>query len=78
MIDLLEKESQIVGATGAACVQVVDRYGNWTSLEDRIKQLKTDQRFCNSIPHADRISRTDQQGLRDNFARIAEGHTVVE
>jgi hypothetical protein len=78
MIALLEQEARVVGATGAPCVQVVDQSGNWIMLEDRIEELKADSRFRASVPNPTRVNRSDEQGVRENFARIAEGSAVVE
>lgn len=78
MCAVLEQEAQVVGATGSPSVQVVDQFGNWTSLARRIEELKTDPRFRDSIPNPTKVNRSDQQSVRENFARIAEGSAVVE
>jgi hypothetical protein len=75
---VLEKEAQVVGRTGAPCVQVVDGCGNWRTLTDRIEELKADPRFRSSVPNPTRVNRSDEQSLRENFSRIAEGSAVVE
>lgn len=72
---LVEEEADIVGQPG--CVRVV-RDGNWVMLEDRIKELKADPRFRDSIPNPIRVARNDESGLRDNFDNIARGTAVVE
>jgi hypothetical protein len=75
---LVEQESQVVGRTGAPCVQVVDECGNWRTLSDRIEELKADPRFRKTVPNPDKVNRRDEQSVRENFARIAEGSAVVE
>jgi hypothetical protein len=72
----LEREARIVGQT--ACVRVLDRDGNWIILEERIKELKADPRFRDSVPNPARITRSDELGIRDSFDQIAKGSAVVE
>jgi hypothetical protein len=75
---LLEKEAQVVGRTGAPCVQVVDECGNWRTLADRIEELKADPQFRETVPNPDKVNRSDEERVRENFARIADGTAVVE
>src|SRR5690242_21341359 len=56
--ELLESEAEIVGST--ACVRVIDEHGNWILLEDRIKDLKNDPRFRESIPAPAKVTRSDE------------------
>jgi hypothetical protein len=76
--DDLESRAEVVGSREFA-VRVTDDAGRSLSLDDRIAQLKDDQSFASCFP-ADppRISRTDHEKVRANFARIANGETVVE
>src|SRR5579862_1726698 len=74
--DVLEQEAQIVGKK--ASVQVVDANGNWIMLEDRIKELKADPRFRDTVPNPPKIARSDESSLRDKFEQIAKGTAVVE
>lgn len=76
MGELLESEAQIVGKT--ACVRIVDDHGNWTLLEERIKELKADPRFRESIPNPDKVTKSDEYGIRESFDQIARGDAVVE
>jgi len=73
--ELLEQEAQVVGP---ACVRVIDPQGNWVMLQDRIRELKADPRFCDSVPNPAKIRRGDESSLRDNFEQIAKGTAVVE
>ena len=74
--EVLESEAQIVGQR--ACVRVIDENGSWVMLEDRIKELKADPRFRDTIPNPDRVAKGDVAGLRDNFEQIAAGKVAVE
>jgi hypothetical protein len=73
--ELLEGEAEIVGST--ACVRVVDEHGNWILLEDRIKDLKNDPRFRESIPAPAKVTRSDELAIRNSFDEIAKGSAVV-
>ena len=73
---LLEREAQIVGEK--ASVQIVDADGNWIMLTDRIKELKADPRFRDSVPNPAKIAKGDESSLRDNFQEIAKGTALVE
>jgi hypothetical protein len=57
---------------------VPDGRGGWLTLEQRIQQLKTDPRFCGSLPNPVRIAKSDVDGVRGNFEAIASGAAVVE
>ncbi|HKU24219.1 MAG TPA: hypothetical protein VJQ54_02040, partial [Candidatus Sulfotelmatobacter sp.] len=72
----LEGEAQIVGQT--ACVRVLDRDGNWVMLEKRIEELKSDQRFRDSLPSPIKIGRSDESRMRDNFDKVATGEAIIE
>jgi hypothetical protein len=74
--NVLESEAQIVGQT--ACVRVVDDRGDWMMLEERVKELKADPRFRDSLPNPAKLARGDESSLRDNFEQIARGAAVVE
>lgn len=75
---VLEAEAQVVGEPGRGCVRVLDERGNWVMLKDRIKELKVDERFRDSVPRPAKVARGDESGLRDNFAQIVAGNVVVE
>ncbi|HUO18119.1 MAG TPA: hypothetical protein VMX38_24305 [Verrucomicrobiae bacterium] len=75
---VLESEAQIIGEPGAGSVRIVDANGNWVMLEQRIKELKCDPRFRDTVPHPTRVARGDESGLRDNFEQIAKGTAIVE
>lgn len=77
MRDTLEGEAQIVGSAGHACVRILDANGNWLRLEDRIRELKTDPRFCDSVPDPPKIARGNLDEIRDNFDAIARGEVEV-
>jgi hypothetical protein len=53
------------------------RYGNWVMLEDRIKELKADPRFRDTLQNPAMIARSESS-LRDNFEQIASGSALVE
>ena len=72
---LLEDEAQIVAP---ACVRIVDDQGGWIMLENRIRDLKVDPRFRDSVPSPAKVPRNDESSLRDNFEQIARGTAVVE
>jgi hypothetical protein len=76
MRQVLNEESVIVGEK--AVVRVLDLDGNWVMLEKRIEQLKSDERFRDSVPSPTKIGRNDESKLRDEFEAIAQGTTVVE
>lgn len=78
LCDALENEAQVVGAEGSPCIRIVDAEGNWIMLEERIKELKTDPRFRDSVPNPTRVELRDESSLRDNFEGIARGTAVVQ
>lgn len=75
MREVLEAEVQIVGDPG--CVRVVDDNGSWVMLEERIKELKADPRFRDSVPNPPKIARGNLDEIRDNFDAIARGDMQV-
>ena len=75
MREVLEAEAQIVGDPG--CVRVVDDNGSWVMLEDRIKELKADPRFRDSVPNPPIVIRGDEEQIRRDFDKIARGEVQV-
>jgi len=76
MCEVLEQEAEIVGQPG--CVRILDASDNWVMLENRIKELRADPRFRESVPNPAKIARGDESSLRANFDEIAKGTAVVE
>lgn len=76
MREIRNKEAVIVGQR--AVVRVLDHDGNWVLLEKRIEQLKTDERFRDSVPNPIKIGRVDESSLRDNFDKVATGEAIIE
>jgi hypothetical protein len=74
----LESKAEIIGARDAV-VRVLDESGRSLTLDDRVKQLKSNPRFSDCFPpDPPRISRTDQNRLNANFAKILSGEVIVE
>ena len=76
--DDLESRAEVTGARQTV-VRVLDESGCSLTLDDRIKQLKSDPRYSKCFPpEPPRISRNEQEKLSANFTKILTGEIVVE
>jgi hypothetical protein len=75
---LLEKSGVIAG-TRQAVVRVPSESGELVTLDDRIKELKSDPRYSDFFPQPEKlVAKLDMQRLSENFEAIATGKVVVE
>src|SRR5512133_320273 len=75
---LLEK-SGVIGGVRQAVVRVPNESGELLTLDDRIKELKSDPRYSDFFPQPEKlVAKLDMQRLSENFAAIATGKVVVE
>jgi hypothetical protein len=75
---LLEKSAEIVGVREAV-VKVRNESGELVTLDDRIKELRSDPRYSDIFPHPEGIvAKGDMERLSENFDAIAAGRVVVQ
>ncbi len=74
---LLEGSAVIAGVRQAV-VRVPDESGELVTLDERIRQMKSDARYSALFPQPEGIvAKGDTEQLRQNFAAIAEGKFEV-
>jgi hypothetical protein len=73
----LDNDASIVGPPGEASLRVHDGCGGWLSIEDRIEQLRGDPHFRPCFPDVPKVGRDDEEGIKQNFDKIASGEVVV-
>jgi len=75
---LLNKCAEDTGVREAV-VRVPDESGQLVTLDDRIKELRSDPRYSDIFPQPERIvAKGDMEQLTENFDAIAAGKVIVE
>ena len=75
---ILEKSAVIAGVRQAV-VRVPDESGELVTLDERIRQMKSDPRYSALFPQPEgRVPKGDGQRISENFDRIAAGTVEVE
>jgi hypothetical protein len=68
-----------IGGGRDAIVNVCDESNCVMTLDQRIQQLKHDPNYCDCFAaEPPRVSRKDEEKLRENFSKIASGAVIVE
>jgi hypothetical protein len=75
---ILEKTAVIAGVRQGV-VRVPDESGELVTLDERIRQMKSDPRYSALFPQPEgRVAKGDGQRISENFEKIAAGTVEVE
>jgi hypothetical protein len=73
----LNSDAEIIGPPGEGFLRMRNDRGELVSVDDRIKELKTDPSFRACFPELPKIARSEGEQIGSNFDRIARGEVEV-
>jgi hypothetical protein len=75
--EVLDGDAEIIGPPGEGYLRMRDGRGELVSVDERIKELKADPSFRALFPDLPKVGRDDEDGIKQNFDKIASGEVVV-